>query len=94
MAVDGSNENPERPAGQACPFHRWQEDFPIRWEADHYVTRRELTKFLTLGSCLLVGANAGRSVRTPLRLTVSVTAPAMRDTSSCQGTSLPELRSV
>jgi Rieske Fe-S protein len=41
-----------------CPFHRWQEDFPIRWEADHYVTRREMTKFLTLGSALLAGANA------------------------------------
>lgn len=37
---------------------RWREDFPIRWEDDHYVTRRELIKFLTLGSALLVGANA------------------------------------
>ncbi len=37
---------------------RWREDFPIRWEADHYVTRRELAKFLTLGSALLVAANA------------------------------------
>lgn len=37
---------------------RWQRDFPIRWENDHYVSRRELAKFLTLGSALLVGANA------------------------------------
>lgn len=37
---------------------RWRQDFPIRWEVDHYVTRRELAKFLTLGSALLVGANA------------------------------------
>jgi nitrite reductase/ring-hydroxylating ferredoxin subunit len=36
---------------------RWRADFPIRWEADHYVTRRELAKFLTLGSALLAGAN-------------------------------------
>ena len=36
---------------------RWREDFPIRWDDDHYVTRRELTKFLTLGSALLVCAN-------------------------------------
>jgi nitrite reductase/ring-hydroxylating ferredoxin subunit len=36
---------------------RWRADFPIRWAADHYVTRRELAKFLTLGSALLVGAN-------------------------------------
>jgi len=43
--------------GPVCPLHRWREDFPIRWENDHYVTRRELTKFLTLGSGLLAGAN-------------------------------------
>lgn len=35
---------------------RWREDFPIEWERDHYVTRRELAKFLTLGSALLAGA--------------------------------------
>jgi Rieske Fe-S protein len=38
---------------------RWREDFPITWDRDHYVTRRELAKFLTLGSALLVAANAG-----------------------------------
>ncbi len=36
---------------------RWREDFPVRWDEDHYVTRRELAKFLTLGSGLLAGAN-------------------------------------
>jgi nitrite reductase/ring-hydroxylating ferredoxin subunit len=36
---------------------RWREDFPISWDDDHYVTRRELTKFLTLGSALLACAN-------------------------------------
>jgi arsenite oxidase small subunit len=36
---------------------QWREDFPIRWDDDHYVTRRELTKFLTLGSGLLACAN-------------------------------------
>jgi Rieske Fe-S protein len=35
---------------------RWRLDFPIRWDDDHYVTRRELAKFLTLGSAVLVGA--------------------------------------
>jgi nitrite reductase/ring-hydroxylating ferredoxin subunit len=35
---------------------RWREDFPIAWDVDHYLTRRELAKFLTLGSALLVGA--------------------------------------
>ena len=37
---------------------RWREDFPIHWENDHYITRRELAKLLTLGSGLLVGASA------------------------------------
>jgi nitrite reductase/ring-hydroxylating ferredoxin subunit len=37
---------------------RWREDFPVGWDADHYVTRRELAKFLTFGSALLVLANA------------------------------------
>ena len=40
-----------------CPFHQWREDFPIRWENDHYVSRRELARFLTVGSGLLAGAN-------------------------------------
>jgi nitrite reductase/ring-hydroxylating ferredoxin subunit len=36
---------------------KWKQDFPIEWEGDHYVTRRELVKFMTLGSLLLAGAN-------------------------------------
>lgn len=36
---------------------RWREDFPVRWAHDHYVTRRELAKFLTLGSALLATAS-------------------------------------
>ncbi|HTK29654.1 MAG TPA: Rieske 2Fe-2S domain-containing protein [Vicinamibacterales bacterium] len=36
---------------------RWVDDFPIRWDQDNYMTRRELAKFLTLGSGLLAGVN-------------------------------------
>ena len=36
---------------------RWRADFPVRWDDDHYLTRRELAKFLTLGSALLAGAS-------------------------------------
>ena len=36
---------------------KWREDFPIEWDGDHYVTRREMVKFLTLGSLLLASAN-------------------------------------
>lgn len=48
--------NGSRP--EKCPEPRWAEDFPIQWERDHYITRRELAKFLTLGSLLLAGVNA------------------------------------
>ncbi len=34
-----------------------QRDFPIEWEGDHYVSRREMVKFLTLGSLLLALAS-------------------------------------
>ena len=54
---------------------RWREDFPVRWDEDHYMTRRELAKFLTLGSGLLAGVNlliaviglTGRVPTTPIR---------------------------
>jgi nitrite reductase/ring-hydroxylating ferredoxin subunit len=36
---------------------KWQQDFPIEWDGDHYVTRREMVKFLTLGSLLLAWAS-------------------------------------
>jgi Rieske Fe-S protein len=41
---------------------RWRQDFPILWDEDHYVTRRELAKFLTLGSGTIVLATAGVAV--------------------------------
>ena len=39
------------------PTPKWRQDFPIEWEGDHYVSRREMVKFLTLGSLLLAMAN-------------------------------------
>jgi Rieske Fe-S protein len=41
---------------------RWRQDFPVLWEEDHYVTRRELAKFLTLGSGTIVAATVGLAV--------------------------------
>ena len=49
---------PGGPPAEKAPAPRWREDFPIRWDHDHYVTRRELAKFLTLGSALLAAASA------------------------------------
>jgi Rieske Fe-S protein len=50
---------------------QWREDFPIRWDDDHYVTRRELTKFLTLGSALLVCANGVLAIAARTRVSRS-----------------------
>jgi len=36
---------------------RWREDFPIEWENDNYITRREMVKYLALGSLTIAGAN-------------------------------------
>jgi Rieske Fe-S protein len=41
---------------------QWKRDFPIGWEEDHYVTRRELAKFLTLGSGTIAAATASVAV--------------------------------
>jgi Rieske Fe-S protein len=46
---------------------KWREDFPIAWGNDLYVSRRELAKFLTLGSGLLVLANAAIALVAKLR---------------------------
>jgi arsenite oxidase small subunit len=54
---------------------RWRDDFPVRWEEDHYLTRRELAKFLTLGSALLTGATGTLAIAGHLRS--SAEFPAM-----------------
>jgi nitrite reductase/ring-hydroxylating ferredoxin subunit len=50
--------DPRSNEGESRSIPRWEEDFPIQTERDHYVTRREFAKFLTLGSALLAAANA------------------------------------
>jgi len=59
---------------------RWRDDFPVRWDDDNYMTRRELAKFLTLGSGLLAGVNGliavigltGRMPAAPVRRIAAV----------------------
>jgi Rieske Fe-S protein len=60
---------------------KWQKDFPIRWDDDHYVTRRDLAKFLTLGSVLVAGANVGLGVLARPRTTVAHTPKRIASTS-------------
>ena len=49
------SEKPEEYPGNNAP--RWRQDFPVQWESDEYVTRREMVKFLGLGSMLIAGTN-------------------------------------
>ena len=55
---------------------RWREDFPVRWDADHYLTRRELAKFLTLGSGVLACATGALAIAA--RKTLPDQYPAVR----------------
>jgi len=62
-----------RPCNGCARAPKWRSDFPIEWEGDHYVSRREMVKFLTLGSALLAVANwvtvaAGHLMRRGSRL--------------------------
>jgi Rieske Fe-S protein len=66
-----AEQNISDPSGcESCKrAPKWRTDFPIEWEGDHYVSRREMVKFLTLGSVLLAAANwvtafAGKVLRT------------------------------
>jgi Rieske Fe-S protein len=52
-------QNKQGPKGQAPDKDdRWRRDFPVDWDSDNYVTRREMVKFLTLGSMTIAAANA------------------------------------
>jgi len=56
------NDAKQQPSGcLECKKNKdasWREDFPVSWESDNYVTRREMVKFLALGSLTIAGANA------------------------------------
>ena len=55
--MENSNRNCAGCAKGASTTPKWRRDFPIEWEGDHYVTRREMVKFLTLGSLLIALGN-------------------------------------
>ena len=62
-------------AGEPTSPPRWREDFPIRWENDQYILRREMAKYLTLGSGLLAGAGGVLAVVARLFLSRAASAP-------------------
>jgi len=45
---ENSTVSPDGGAVEAQP--RWRQDFPIDWPQDHYVSRRDFTKFMVLTS--------------------------------------------
>lgn len=57
---------------------KWREDFPIHWEDDEYVTRREFTKFLGLTSFALFLGTAWIAVWERLRHWRPAARPAQR----------------
>lgn len=61
---------------------KWREDFPVGWDDDHHVTRRDLAKFLTLGSALVVGANLGLAFGVHRRQSVTHEAKRIASASS------------
>ena len=57
MSAEANIANKQQGCSACDSNSRHQQDFPVEWESDHYVSRREMVKFLTLGSLLLVIAN-------------------------------------
>ncbi|MBI3798358.1 MAG: Rieske (2Fe-2S) protein, partial [Deltaproteobacteria bacterium] len=60
--VRGTDPQPLTP-DPLSPSPHWRTDFPINWEEDHYITRREFTSFLTFVSGLLFLATSLVGVR-------------------------------
>jgi nitrite reductase/ring-hydroxylating ferredoxin subunit len=66
------------PTPQPLVLPHWHADFPINWEEDHYITRREFTSFLTLVSGFLFFATGLVGVRAWWRRWRPIPASAMR----------------
>ena len=55
---------------------KWRRDFPIDWEEDEYVSRRDLVKFMALTSCAFVGGHAWLIAKASRSEDPSALAPA------------------
>lgn len=61
--LHGAESQPRTSNPQPLP-PSWREDFPINWEDDHHVTRREFTSFLVLISAAFFTATGLLGLRT------------------------------
>jgi Rieske Fe-S protein len=55
--MNAEEREPEAVGPDGAPLSQqpaWRQDFPIDWPQDHYVARRDFTKFLTLTSLAFV----------------------------------------
>lgn len=51
MSIDQPAQGPRFPDGRSADEQpAWRDDFPIDWPEDHYVARRDYTKFMVLTS--------------------------------------------
>jgi Rieske Fe-S protein len=67
------------------PAAKWRTDFPIEWEGDHYVSRREMVKYLTLGSLLLAAGNWIAAAAGKFRRTTTTNEKRIGSVSALEG---------
>lgn len=65
MLTDHHTVAPDNRLPDAQP--RWRQDFPIDWPQDHYVSRRDFTKFMVLTSLAFVAGQVWILVRNVVR---------------------------
>lgn len=56
-------KTPDRAPNSLPAAPHWRQDFSVDWTRTSYVTRREFTRFLTLGSVFLAAGNLFLAVR-------------------------------
>jgi len=64
---------------------RWRRDFPIDWEQDEYVSRRELVKFMVLTSAAFAVGQAWLAAKSLLVRRAATPPPAHPDESRGPG---------
>ena len=68
MSVEHPDHGPRFPDGKPADEQpAWRDDFPIDWPEDHYVARRDYTKFLVLTSLAFAVGQLWIGVKSLLR---------------------------
>ncbi len=68
MSIENHDPQPRFPNGRPADEQpAWRDDFPIDWPEDHYVARRDYTKFLVLTSLAFAVGQLWIGVKSLLR---------------------------